>query len=63
MRSLLTLVSFLHKFLVSNFEARLLEVAYCDTKEDIDFLNDHKEKLLKATKESNLTGFLIPHLQ
>ena len=40
-----------------------MEVAYDDTKEDIDFINDHKEKVLKATEESNLTGFLLPHLQ
>ena len=63
LRSLLTLVSFLHKFLISNYEARLMEVAYMDTKEDIDFVDDHKEKVLKAIEESNLTGFLLPHLQ
>ena len=36
LRSLLTLVSFLHKFLVSNYEARLVQVAYEDTKPDED---------------------------
>ena len=42
LRSLLTLVSFLHKFLVSNYEARLVQVAYEDTKPDEDWINEHK---------------------
>ena len=63
LRSLLTLVSFIHKFIISNFVARLVQVAHEDTKADSDWTNEHKELVLRAIIESNLPGFLIPHLQ
>ena len=40
-----------------------MQVAYEDTKADGDWINEHKELVLRAIDESNLPGFLIPHLQ
>ena len=63
LRSLLTLVSFIHKFVISNFIARLIAVAHEDTKGEDDWVNEHKDLVLKAIAESNLPGYIIPHLE
>ena len=63
LRSLLTLANPLHKFLSSNLESRLLDVAYGENKEDSSLRAEHKDEVAKALEDSNLTGFLVPMLQ
>ena len=63
LRSLLTLANPLHKFLSSNLESRLLDVAYGAEKEDPSLTSEHKDKVARALEDSNLTGFLVPMIQ